>query len=109
MKDNPGKLRRHGRNIDAKLDYIIRLLTQIVTEEKHMALDLTALQAEVEKTVGIEESAVVLIQTIADELKAAAGDPAAVQALADKLAAAAGPLSDAVAANQPPAPPEPTV
>ena len=67
-------------------------------------MDLTALTQAVTNNTTVEGSAVTLIQTLADELKANAGDPAAVQALADQINASAKALGDAVAANTPAAP-----
>ena len=69
---------------------------------------LADLQAQVTATVGVEASAVALIQGLADEIKAAlaANDPAALGALADELKTSADALAAAVAANTP-APPAP--
>lgn len=62
-------------------------------------LDLTALEAEVTKTEGAEDSAVVLIQKLAAEIETNKANPAALQALADRLNAKAAALAAAVAAN----------
>lgn len=70
--------------------------------------DLSALQTAVENATTIEESAITLIQGLADQLAAAATDPAAVQALADQLNAEAQKLADKVAANTTPTPAPPT-
>lgn len=72
--------------------------------DRNMAL-LDALTAQVAATTTVEQSAVTLIQGIAAQLSAAAGDPVAVQALADQLKAATDPLAAAIAASTPAAPP----
>ncbi len=66
-----------------------------------MAVDLSALQAEVEQQTAVVQSAITLINGLAQQLRDAAGDPAAVQALADQLDASTQALADAVAANTP--------
>ena len=63
-----------------------------------MAADLTALQAAVERTTTIEQSAIVLIQQIAAEVRNTV-DPADLQALADDLDARATSLATAVSEN----------
>lgn len=69
-----------------------------------MAADLTSLQAQVEQTTTVEQSAVTLIQGIAAQLTAAQGDPAAVQAIIAQLNRSATSLAAAIAANTPAAP-----
>jgi hypothetical protein len=83
--------------INHKLDVLIKGLDK-------MAIDLTALQAQVAQVETVEASAVALITSIVNELHANSNDPAAVQALADRLKAATDPLAAAVAANTPAAP-----
>lgn len=76
-----------------------------------MALDLTALTAEVAKNTDVEGSTKVLIGKLADEiatLNANNGDPttqAKIDALVATLRANDSDLAAAVAANTPPAPP----
>ena len=87
--------------VNRKLDDIlasIDLLTQ--TGEQTMA-DLSALTVEVTNNTDVVNSAVTLIAGLADQLSAAAGDPAQVQALADTLRANNQQLANAVAANTP--------
>lgn len=69
-----------------------------------MALDLTELTNEITENSDAVASAVTLIQRIADELAAAATDPAAVKALADQLSANTDALAAAVVAQTPAAP-----
>ena len=66
-----------------------------------MALDLTALQAEIERDASVNNSAATLLSRLASELEAAKGDPVAIQALADQLRANSDALATAVAANTP--------
>jgi hypothetical protein len=66
-----------------------------------MALDLTALDAEITRDTDVNSSASTLITQLAAAFEAAKGDPAAVQALVDKLRANNDSLAAAVAANTP--------
>lgn len=68
-----------------------------------MAL-LDTLTAQVKANTDAEASAVTLIQGLAAQLTAAAGDPVQVQALADQLKASAAALGSAIVANTPAAP-----
>ena len=87
--------------VEHKLDHIIHLLEKSKTREKRMAVDLSVLQAEVERNGAVDQSAVVLLTGLAakiDELKA---DPAALQAFADSLRGSSDALAAAVSANTP--------
>jgi chromosome segregation ATPase len=90
---------------DDRLDQIlaaIQTLTQAVqAEEKTLAGELAALQAQVTQNTQVEESAVTLIKGLADQIAALKTDPAALQALSDSLKASAGDLSTAITANTP--------
>jgi hypothetical protein len=66
-----------------------------------MALDLTALQAAVQKDTDAENSAITLLNGLSAALTAAKADPAAVQAIADQLSSNADALAAAVVANTP--------
>jgi hypothetical protein len=87
--------------LDRKISHVLRLVKQLMKEEKIMALALEALQAAVEKNGEVEASAITLIQGIAQQLKDAQTDPAAIAALSDKLTAQADALAAAVVANTP--------
>ena len=63
--------------------------------------DLTPLATEIAALTTVVDSAVALIDSLADQLEAAKTDPAAIQALADSLRAQKTELSDAVVANTP--------
>lgn len=68
-----------------------------------MAL-LDALTTQVTESTTVEQSALALINGIAGQLTAAAGDPVAVQALVDQLNTSSTALAAAVAANTVPPP-----
>lgn len=91
--------------INDKLDAILVALEALtITGEETMA-DLSVLTSEVTNNTDVVNSAVALIAGLADQIQAAATDPAAVQALADNLRANNQALASAVAANTPAAPP----
>lgn len=71
-----------------------------------MAQDITGLETEVSETIGIMESATVLINGFADRLRDAGVDPAKLAALQADLDSKGNDLAAAVAANTPPSPPE---
>ncbi len=87
--------------IDRKLDRVVELLKAVLKEEKHMSVELDALEIQVQKNEDVEQSAITLIQGIAAQLAAIANDPVKVKALSDSLAASADALAAAVAANTP--------
>lgn len=64
-----------------------------------MALNLEALTAEVAENNDAVQSAVTLIQALADELRASGGDQAAIDDLANQLDAAGTSLAQAVVDN----------
>ncbi len=66
-----------------------------------MALDFSALQAEITRDADVNSSAATLLADLAAKVEATKGDPAAVQALADALRANSDSLAAAVAANTP--------
>lgn len=77
-----------------KLDRIIITLRAIMA-------NLSALQAAVEAENTVIDSAITLLNGLAEALRAAATDPAAVQALADEVGAKSAALAAAVQANTP--------
>jgi hypothetical protein len=69
---------------------------------EHMAVDLSALQAAVTQVATVNDGAILLIESIATQLREMAlnnVDPAALQALADQLTAESSDLAAAVVAN----------
>lgn len=72
-----------------------------------MAADLTDLKALVAENTTVVASAVTLLDSLADQLEAAAGDPAEVQAIVDQLRVDKDALAAAVSENTPAAEPTP--
>jgi len=64
-------------------------------------VDLARLTTAVENDKTVNESAATLITGLAEQLRAVAGDAAAVNALADALDSQSAALSEAVSANTP--------
>ena len=62
-----------------------------------MALDFAKVETEVAETEGVEASTVLLLNRIAAEIRAGAGDQARMDALADRLDASAAALAAAAA------------
>lgn len=89
-----------------KLDQVLTEISRLSQEEKRTMADLNELTEEVTNNTDVVASAVTLIAGLADQLEAAATDPAAVQALANTLRTNNQSLAAAVAANTPVAPPE---
>jgi hypothetical protein len=87
--------------IHAQGERISEQLNRLLKEQNVMAADLTALQAQVEKTTEVEQSAVALIQGIAAQLATAKDDPVKVQGIIDQLNSSASSLAAAVTANTP--------
>lgn len=70
-----------------------------------MALDLTALEAEVARNDAVDDSASLLLKTLFDEVEANKTNPAAIQAIVDRVRTSNDKLVAAVVANTPGAPP----
>lgn len=70
-----------------------------------MAANLDRLIAAVDRDTTVNQSAITLLADLAQRLRDAAADPAAVIALADQLDANQQALADAVVAHTPAAPP----
>ena len=66
-----------------------------------MALDLTALQAEIARDEAVNSSAITLIASLVAEIEANVEDPAALTALVERLKASQDGLAAAVSANTP--------
>jgi len=75
------------------------LLVLILIGGIKMAVDLSALAVEVTEIGGTVDSAIALIQELADQIEDNINDPAALQALVDELNAKQEALAAAVAAN----------
>ena len=75
------------------------LLTALVAGGQLMSAEMDTLQAQVNETLTVEQSAITLIQGIAAQLADAAGDRARSLQLASTLRTSADALAAAVAAN----------
>lgn len=100
-----------NRSLHKKLDLIIAQNTilsekvnKLITQQGKTMLNLDVLRTQLEAETNAVTAAIALINALADEVRAAAGNQDAVNALADQFAAQAQALADAVAANTPAAP-----
>lgn len=80
---------------------IMNALDQLLKGQINMAADLSRLQASVASEKTVIDSAVTLLGSLADQIRAAAGDPGAVTALADQIDSDTQNLAAAVTANTP--------
>lgn len=87
-----------GERVFRRLDELATLITDI---GKVMTKELDALQLEVERNTSVDQSAILLLKGLADQLAAIKDDPVKIQRLADDLKTSSSALSDAVTANTP--------
>lgn len=80
---------------------IEKKLERISEQEGEQMANLTRLQADVANLKTVSDSAVTLIKGLADEIRNAGTDQAALDALADSIEAQSSTLADAVTANTP--------
>lgn len=83
---------------------ILKILTQLTTEETNIMATLADVQAKVAAVGTVEDSAVALLTALVakiQELIDSGADPAAFQKLVDDLTLHTDPLAAAVAANTP--------
>jgi len=100
------------RNIERKQDAILQNQSDII-EQQHLILKLISimntalqnLQNEVGNNTDLQQSAISLIQGLAQQIKDNADDPVAIKALADQIHSNSAALAAAIAANTPAAPP----
>lgn len=85
-----------NRKIHQKLDRLIQ-------QQGELIMTLTDLQNQVHEVVGVEQSAIALLQGLKTALDQAlaANDPALLQAISDELGAKTAELASAVSANTP--------
>ena len=98
--------------VSVKLSQILGKLDEIINnmhqEEVAMTLELEELQKQVAENTSLEQSAIQLIEGIADQLEAAKDDPEKIAALTASLKGTATALAAAISANTPVEPvPEP--
>jgi hypothetical protein len=97
---NPDIIARLTR-IETGISQVVRMMREILTQEHHMAQELDDLTAAVGANSVLLDSAVVLINGIADRIAAAGADPVKLAALTAELRAHDDALAAAVAANTP--------
>jgi len=95
---------RQADNLEVRLNQILLLLHQSLFKESIIMTDLTALTAQVQANTDVEQSAILLIKGLADQIAAAGSDPIAIASLVAKLKDSATALAAAIAANTAPPP-----
>ena len=90
--------------LNNKLDQLLAATAGLSKELTIMAGELDTLETRVTETKDAEDSAILLLNQLADMLRAAASDPARILSLADQLKAKSDALGAAVVANTPQAP-----
>lgn len=84
-----------------RLDRVERLLSQLLQKGNAMSAALERITQEVAETKTAVESAITLINGLAQQIRDNAEDPVALNALADELDAQQAAIGEAVAANTP--------
>lgn len=87
-----------------KLDQLLDLQSEVLTEQGEVMLDLSALNDAVSEQTTVDGSIVTLLDQIAAQLDAAASDPAAVAAIAQQIRDNNASVAAAVTANTAPTP-----
>lgn len=92
--------------INHKLDLVLLRLDEIEREAKDMSAQLDRIKAQVEKSTTVTQSAVALINGLAEQIRQLKDDPALLEQLASDLDAQSSSLAKAVQDNTPaPTPP----
>lgn len=92
-------------HVGGDLTEVINLLQQIKGQGIQTMADLTSLQDEVAQDTDVTNSAITLLNGLADRLEAALTDPAAVEAIVADLRTNRESLAAAVSENTPAATP----
>lgn len=102
-------MKRRKHNLHERLDHLFFLswkrYERIKERLSKMAGELARVQQEVTEISGSVDSAVALLQKLAQLIRDNAGDPAALNKIADDLDAKGTQLAEAVVANDPDTPP----
>jgi hypothetical protein len=104
----PGSKTFAGSVNDQLADWLFKCFQILQQENKAMSAEIDALKTQVASNNDLVKSAIALIQGIAAQILATAGDKAAATQLAADLKASDDALAAAIAANTPPSPPAPT-
>src|ERR1044072_5409156 len=83
------------------VDYIFSTISDLGEKVGVLMAVLDDLRTQVERTTGLEQSAITMIQGLAQQIQDAAGNESAVQELASQLSSNADALAAALAANTP--------
>ena len=86
---------------ETALQFIADTVATLASQGALMAGELARLQTEVTEMSGAVDSAIMLINGLAQQIRDLATDPAALNALADSLDSKANELAAAVVANSP--------
>lgn len=78
---------------------IVNTLTLLLGKVNEMSIQMEDLTREVEEQTTVVDSAITLLSTLAEEIRANAADQVALGELANRLDASGAALADAVAAN----------
>jgi phosphoglycolate phosphatase-like HAD superfamily hydrolase len=98
------------KEINSKLDTIIKMLVESKKKEIHMSKELDELQAAVEENTTVDQSIMTLVDGMAAQIEALKDDPAKLVALAKALRDSSALTVAKVLANTTQEPPtEPTV
>ena len=87
--------------LQQKVQFIADTVATLASQGAIMAGELARLQTEVTEMSGAVDSAITLINGLAQQIRDLATDPAALNALADSLDSKANELAAAVVANSP--------
>lgn len=91
----------HHCEADAVLCKLNEVLGSLASLKELIMTDLSKLQAAVEKQTTVTQSAITLIEGLAQAIRDLPANQAAINELADKVEAQAQSLSDAITANTP--------
>jgi hypothetical protein len=92
------------RAINGKLDLVLALLKSIQLGGVNVTQELQSLTEEVSRNTAVDQSAIQLLNGLAEKIEAIKQDPIALQALASDMRASSDALAAAVVANTPAAP-----
>ena len=92
-----------------KLDWIVNALKNIIEGQKQMTLDFSRLEADVTSIGTVVDSAVTLLQSVAQGIRDNVANQAELGKLADTIEVKATALGEAIAANQTPVEPAPPI
>lgn len=90
--------------VEQKVDNITALARAQLSEQFTMATSLDGIQAQVTNIESVDQSAVTLIEQLADLVRSTQPTQEAIDALANRLQASASALATAITANTPSAP-----